>query len=141
MVNGTYLTVILQLNRRHVRASELQPMRRGGSCDDRVCFCDDHVMMHLVGSCDDRVMIHLKSGFQLYRDSKTFNIIDFVSRYTRKCLFLCIVTPLYRVLAFLPYKKVLCCSHISSFLSFTPRGCSFSLLLVNLPPAKFTRTL
>ena len=146
MVNGTYLTVILQLNRRHVRASELQPMRRGGSCDDRVMMhlvssCDDYVMMHLVSSCYDHVTIHLKSGFQLYRDSKTCNIIDFVSRYTRKCLFLCIVTPLYMVLAFLPYKKVLCCSHISSFLSFTPRGCTFFLLLVNLPPAKFTRTL
>jgi hypothetical protein len=131
MVNGTYLTVIPQLSRRHVRASELQPMRRYGSCDDYVCFCNDHVMMHLassccdrvmihlaspcydyvmmhlassccdrvvihlVGFCYDRVMIHLKSGFQLYRDSKTFNIIDFVSRYTRKCIFLCIVTRLY----------------------------------------------
>ena len=95
MVNGTYLTVIPQLSRRHVRASELQPMRRGGSCDDHVCFCDDHVMMHLVGFCYDRVTIHLKSGFRLYRDSKTHNIIDFVSRYTRKCLFLCIVTCLY----------------------------------------------
>ena len=153
MVNGTYLTVIPQLSRRHVRASELQPMRRGGSCDDHVCFCDDHVMMHLVSfcydcvmihlvgscydyvmmhlvsscydrimihlvgscydhviihlasSCYDRVMIHLKSGFQLYRDSKTCNIIDFVSRYTRKYLFLCIVTPLYRALAFLLIRR------------------------------------
>ena len=88
MVNGTYLTVIPQLSRRHVRASELQPMRRYGSCDD-------YVMMHLASSCCDRVVIHLKSGFQLYRDSKTFNIIDFVSRYTWKCIFLCIVTRLY----------------------------------------------
>ena len=112
MVNGTYLTVIPQLSRRHVRASELQPMRRYGSCDDYVMmhlassccdrvvihlvgFCYDRVMIHLVGFCYDRVMIHLKSGFQLYRDSKTFNIIDFVSRYTRKCIFLCLVTRLY----------------------------------------------
>ena len=100
MANGTYLTVVPQLSRRHVRASELQPMRRSGSCDDRVTIhrvssCDDRVMMHLVSFCDGRVMIHLKSGFQVYRDSKTFNIIDFVSRYTRKCIFLCIVTRLY----------------------------------------------
>lgn len=158
MANGTYLTVIPQLSRRHVRASELQPMRRSGSCDGRVMMhlvssCDDYVMMHLVSSCYDRVMIHrvsfcdglvtihLKSGFQVYRDSKTCNIIDFVSRYTRKCLFLCIVAPIYWSPCLPPYKKVLCCSHISSFLSFTPRGCAFSLLLVNLPPAKFTRTL
>lgn len=146
MVNGTYLTVIPQLSRRHVRASELQPMRRSGSCDDRVMIhrvssCDDRVMMHLVSFCDGRVMIHLKSGFQLYRDSKTCNIIDFVSRYTRKCLFLCIVTPLYWSPCLPPYKKVLCCSYISSFLSFKPRGCTFSMLLVNLPSAKFTRTL
>ena len=51
------------------------------------------------------VTIHLKSGFRLYRDSKTCNIIDFVSRYTRKCLFLCIVTPLYRALAFLLIRR------------------------------------
>ena len=100
MVNGTYLTVIPQLSRRHVRASELQPMRRYGSCDDYVMMhlassCCDRVVIHLVGFCYDRVMIHLKSGFQLYRDSKTFNIIDFVSRYTWKCIFLCIVTRLY----------------------------------------------
>ena len=122
MANGTYLTVIPQLSRRHARASELQPMRRSGSCDGRV-------------------MIHLKSGFQVYRDSKTCNIIDFVSRYTRKCLFLCIVAPIYWSPCLPPYKKVLCCSYISSFLSFKPRGCTFSMLLVNLPPAKFTRTL
>ena len=134
MANGTYLTVVPQPNRRHVRASELQPMRRSGSCDDRVTI-------HRVSSCDDRVMIHLKSGFQVYRDSKTCNIIDFVSRYIRKCLFLCIVAPIYWSPCLPPYKKVLCCSHISSFLSFKPRGCTFSLLLVNLPPAKFTRTL
>lgn len=110
MANGTYLTVIPQLSRRHARASELQPMRRSGSCDDRVMIhlvssCDDYVMMHLVSSCYDRVMIHLKSGFQLYRDSKTCNIIDFVSRYTRKCLFLCIVTPLIGHLAFLLIRR------------------------------------
>ena len=98
MANGTYLTVIPQLSRRHVRASELQPMRRSGSCDDRV-------------------MIHPEMPFSLYRDTP----------YWSPCL------P--------PYKKVLCCSYISSFLSFKPRGCTFSLLLVNLPPAKFTRTL
>ena len=146
MANGTYLTVIPQLSRRHVRASELQPMLRSGSCDDRITIhrvssCDDRVMMHLVSFCDGRVMIHLKSGFQVYRDSKTCNIIDFVSRYIRKCLFLCIVAPIYWSPCLPPYKKVLCCSHISSFLSFKPRGCTFSLLLVNLPPAKFTRTL